>query len=375
MQQPTLTDVRIRSTRDALQIFYAVARKILPMTTRRLDAEERRAIVPGNVYVWEERCANAEATGLGMERWTDGMGWGPSRVRDEFLFYHQRESDANDDPNNPSAKWASIMKKRDPRASAADAPGPSYSRIEAERLIKQTYSVHVTLPEDRPLHVTRKWHLTAYFSQTTLDSLNTIDKVPGVGDVPVPPGLFRSARASKTRRTEHHAEDTASSQDSWALNEYAGAQYNMSHFPVEAAAGDPTPTWSSSRASNRAPLGAASSSYQPYPPDVARAYARDYAPSPSPSVTSTRYYETASTHYRDPSPFSTSTAHSTSPTPPPFPTQPRRQPRRNDIQLVPLEYLESISPPVRDAVDDELLRRISTRIPLAATPSLPALSI
>lgn len=46
MQHPTLTNVRIRSTRDALQIFYAVARNILPMTTRRLDAEERRASVP-----------------------------------------------------------------------------------------------------------------------------------------------------------------------------------------------------------------------------------------------------------------------------------------------------------------------------------------
>ena len=69
MQKPTLEGVRIRSTRDALQIFYAVARNLLPIISRRLDAEERRAIVPGNVYVWEERCANAEATGLGMERW------------------------------------------------------------------------------------------------------------------------------------------------------------------------------------------------------------------------------------------------------------------------------------------------------------------
>lgn len=70
MQQPTLQNVRVRSTRDALQIFYAVARRSLPLITRRLDAEERRAIVPGNVYVWEERSANSEATGLGMERWS-----------------------------------------------------------------------------------------------------------------------------------------------------------------------------------------------------------------------------------------------------------------------------------------------------------------
>lgn len=69
MQRPTLSNVRIRSTRDAAHIFLAVAQNRLPMTVRRLDAEERRAIVSGNVYVWEERGANSEATGLGIERW------------------------------------------------------------------------------------------------------------------------------------------------------------------------------------------------------------------------------------------------------------------------------------------------------------------
>ena len=68
MQQPTLQNVRVRSTRDALQIFYAVARGALPMIARRLDAEERRAIAPGNVYIWEERGRNAEATGVRRRR-------------------------------------------------------------------------------------------------------------------------------------------------------------------------------------------------------------------------------------------------------------------------------------------------------------------
>ena len=97
MQHPSLQNVRIRSTRDALQVFYAVARNFIPLITRRLDAEERRAIVPGNVYVWEERSANSEATGLGMERWsvspprprailislTGRMAWAGARV--EFV--------------------------------------------------------------------------------------------------------------------------------------------------------------------------------------------------------------------------------------------------------------------------------------------------
>jgi hypothetical protein len=55
MQRPTLQGVRIRSTRDALQVFNGVATSRLPLITRRLDAEERRAISPGNVYVWYVR--------------------------------------------------------------------------------------------------------------------------------------------------------------------------------------------------------------------------------------------------------------------------------------------------------------------------------
>ncbi|KAG2138529.1 Gti1/Pac2 family-domain-containing protein [Suillus clintonianus] len=195
MQQPSLQNVRIRSTRDALHIFHAVARNALPLTTRRLDAEERRAISPGNVYVWEERSANSEATGLGMERWTDGMGWGPSRVRDEFLFYQQKECDVNDDPGSSGTPWAQMISMYP--SSRARATGDS------ERLIKQTYSVRVSLPDDRARGITRKWHLTAYFSQQKLDRLNTIDNIPGVGDVPVPDGWFRSARRdAKTRRDD-----------------------------------------------------------------------------------------------------------------------------------------------------------------------------
>lgn len=52
MQHPTLQNIRIRSTRDALQVFYGVAMHTLPLITRRLDAEERRNIAAGNVYVW-----------------------------------------------------------------------------------------------------------------------------------------------------------------------------------------------------------------------------------------------------------------------------------------------------------------------------------
>ncbi|KAJ7770503.1 Gti1/Pac2 family-domain-containing protein [Mycena metata] len=194
MQQPTLSHVRIRSTRDAIAVFYGVARNMLPLITRRLDAEERLCITAGTVFVWEE-AASVEASGLGMERWTDGMGWGPSRVRDEFLFYHQKECDMNEEPINPITPWAQMMRKRSNRIPGSSSRKPT----ESQRLIKQTYSVLVSLPKDRPSGTVRKWHLTAYFNQETLNELDTIDDLRHL-DVPVPDGWFRSARATKARR-------------------------------------------------------------------------------------------------------------------------------------------------------------------------------
>lgn len=206
MQRPTLTNVRIRSTRDANQIFYAVARNLLPMTVRRLDAEERRAISSGNVYVWEERGASSEATGLGIERWTDGMRWSPSRVRDEFLFYHQKELDPEEAADLPPTRWARIVRPKTTGSEGA-SPDSSPEKIpsqrstnDPERLIKQTYSVLVTLPEDCNRGIQRKWHLTAYFTQATVDQLSTVDEMLPQPHVPVPEGWFRSARAGKSRR-------------------------------------------------------------------------------------------------------------------------------------------------------------------------------
>lgn len=64
MQPPTCTNIRIRSVHDAHTIFHAVMLDVLPMVTRRLDTEERRAVRAGNVYVWEERGRHTEATGV-----------------------------------------------------------------------------------------------------------------------------------------------------------------------------------------------------------------------------------------------------------------------------------------------------------------------
>jgi hypothetical protein len=191
MQRPTCTGLRVRSPSDAQVIFHAVSLNVLPMVARRLDMEERRAIVSGCVFVWEERGPNAEATGLGIERWTDGIRWGPSRVRDEFLFYHEKDPEPSDLDMTSDSDTTSP-----PRASTSRG-------FFRDNLVKQTYSVFVDTPRGR-----RKWHLIAYFTQDSLDYLRSIDDFPELASLPVPPGKYKSARSAKGRpRDSHHAFD------------------------------------------------------------------------------------------------------------------------------------------------------------------------
>ncbi|TFY73517.1 hypothetical protein EWM64_g10495 [Hericium alpestre] len=180
MQSPTCTNVRIRSTHDVHRIFYAVYLGILPMITRRLDVKEREALRSGSCYAWEDRGPHA-ITGLGIERFTEGRHWSPSRIRDEFLFYYEKWEPPKNRTSNPQTNAASDSDEHPPR--------------DWDPLVKQTYSVWLLSDSGR-----RKWHLTAYFTQATVDRLGTVDDIPGVRDLVVPDGLFRSSRINKAKR-------------------------------------------------------------------------------------------------------------------------------------------------------------------------------
>ncbi|TFK25201.1 hypothetical protein FA15DRAFT_668735 [Coprinopsis marcescibilis] len=188
-QQPTCTNTRIRSTQDTHKIFYAVQKGLLNMVTRRLDADERLALRSGCVYAWEERGPHSEITGLGIERFTEGRRWTPSRVRDEFLFYYERYMPT---PDGNSSQGGPHTEAKPPR--------------DWEPMVKQTYSVWVDTENGR-----RKWHLTAYFTQGTIDHLGTVDDVPDLSDLVVPEGLFKSTRiAGKTRAKTDEARSESS---------------------------------------------------------------------------------------------------------------------------------------------------------------------
>ncbi|TFK70631.1 hypothetical protein BDN72DRAFT_896320 [Pluteus cervinus] len=214
MQQPTCTNIRIRSTHDAHVIFYAVQRKLLHMVTRRLDADERLALKTGCVYAWEERGPHTEITGLGIERFTEGRRWSPSRVRDEFLFYYEKYS---------------------PPADAAQSGTDRQPPRDWDPLVKQTYSVWVETEKGR-----RKWHLTAYFTQATVDQLGTIDDLDGVRGLIVPDGIFKSTRLGKNRgkTDDQHAGRNDSSKSATTVSRTYAAF--PSPYPSSSQAGSPS---------------------------------------------------------------------------------------------------------------------------------------
>ncbi|KAJ7160275.1 hypothetical protein C8R46DRAFT_1107589 [Mycena filopes] len=179
VQEPTCTNLRIRSVDDANKIFFAVHCNILHLVARRLNRDERAALRTGCVYAWEERSQNTEITGIGIERFTEGRRWSPFRSRDEFLFYYERWVP---DPNQPEVT----------------EPPPGWIP-----LVKQTYSVWVQTERGR-----RKWHLTAYADHlgapgsTTDDHLGTLDDMPDILSLEVPPDVFMSTRIGKRENVD-----------------------------------------------------------------------------------------------------------------------------------------------------------------------------
>lgn len=74
----------VPTVKDALLLFEAVVQNQLLPINRRLSNTERRGIKSGSVFVFEE--GNS-----GVQRWTDGYQWSPSRLQGNFLTYYQKQ--------------------------------------------------------------------------------------------------------------------------------------------------------------------------------------------------------------------------------------------------------------------------------------------
>ncbi|KAF9818126.1 hypothetical protein IEO21_02968 [Rhodonia placenta] len=181
------------------------------MVARRLDDEERLYLTTGCIYVWEERSSNPlEATGQEIQRFTEGRSWGPSRARDDFLLYYEKES----------ASRSSLMIRNNLAGSS--------------QMIKQTYSVYVHDGETPP----RKWHLNAYYTQDSVDRLRVIEQVPELKGIQVPEGRYVCARTGGTRRNRHSAHSPSLSANGPAKSQTPPSPHAMSGRSTSSASRD-----------------------------------------------------------------------------------------------------------------------------------------
>ncbi|KZV99392.1 hypothetical protein EXIGLDRAFT_698846 [Exidia glandulosa HHB12029] len=217
----TCSGTKVATPDEAKLVVHGVVCGYLPKIEWRLSAEERRDIRPGDVFVWEDHAANADTGGTSLERWTDGRHWGPSRMRDEFLFYYERESESDDlgysrDPG--TARMISV----DPTRYMRDQPQPTGPRapslplnangaLNPNRLIKQAYSVIVIRNG-----VPSKWHLTTYFTKASLPMLHSVRDIPALRNLRLPEAnyiffkAYKAQVAARAAQSSHSAAAAAS---------------------------------------------------------------------------------------------------------------------------------------------------------------------
>ncbi|KAG9038613.1 hypothetical protein FS837_001208 [Tulasnella sp. UAMH 9824] len=203
VQRPPHDRIHIRSAEEAHMLFESVRLGILRPVIRRLNDAERAAFIrSGSVFVWEE---SEEA--IGLRRWTDGLMWSPSRMREPFLFYEskRRSRSSTVSSNNGERRSTDTLAST---SSTGDAPPSPRSSMDQgiPGLVKQTYSAIVMGDGIR-----RKWHMTAYFTNADFTHLPTIQDDPRLRGIKVPKGMYRSGKSRQSAKSLQEAWNGSSS--------------------------------------------------------------------------------------------------------------------------------------------------------------------
>jgi len=188
-QRPTHPRLHVRDAKDAHTVFEAVRLGMLKPVVRRLNELERATYIQsGAIFVWEE--SDDE---MGLKRWTDNRAWSQSRMREPYLFYDEKVS--TDEPQPQADQNVKSYRFVDgPSRTWSSSAQSHYERSEKQPLglVKQAYSAWVI---DSVNAKPRKWHLTAYFTYSDLPSISTPDQDPMLRTITVPSGIYRSGKA------------------------------------------------------------------------------------------------------------------------------------------------------------------------------------
>ncbi|KAI8899751.1 Gti1/Pac2 family-domain-containing protein [Globomyces pollinis-pini] len=122
----------VETPNDAVLLIEAARLGIINICKRRLNRQERERIQSGYCYIFNDSS--------GIQRWTDGRQWGPSRILGNFLLY--KEIDAK---LSPSAHHKSKEFKDTLHASGQSATITSKGTymVKKNGLLKKTISVQM----------------------------------------------------------------------------------------------------------------------------------------------------------------------------------------------------------------------------------------
>ncbi|OZJ01963.1 hypothetical protein BZG36_05128 [Bifiguratus adelaidae] len=154
----------IETTKDALLLFEACRRGLLPKIGRRLQEKERDIVRSGSVFVFDEQES-------GIKRWTDGLTWSPSRILGNFLIYRELDRKNADRKlqERPRATDVDETEKNKERALVGSLTN-SY-KFRKDGLVKKSLSLMINgVPQ----------HLISYYSKDDVlaGKLRTPTSVP-----------------------------------------------------------------------------------------------------------------------------------------------------------------------------------------------------
>ncbi|KAJ7177315.1 Gti1/Pac2 family-domain-containing protein [Mycena crocata] len=173
----------VKSTGDALLIFEAVHRGLIPRVTRRLvRAEWESMIESGAVFVFDEKES-------GMRRWTDGLLWSPSRILGNFMVYREMKKKKSEEgakgvsPQTITTHGLGEDKVDNQHKRALVGSLTNSNKFKQDGLIKKIFSV--TLPGGVQ-------HLISYYkiSDVTSGRLRCPSSLPELASLDISPALL-----------------------------------------------------------------------------------------------------------------------------------------------------------------------------------------
>ncbi len=137
---------------DAVILIQACHQGRLPFVQRRPTSPERPYVAQsGHVFIYEEKAS-------GIQRWTDGRHWSPSRVLGAFMIYGERSAPPDrSQPMNKENSPPLVEDALEDRHRQLYGPLAKSFHFKPEELAKKTIKVQDTV------HSGATWHLMSYY--------------------------------------------------------------------------------------------------------------------------------------------------------------------------------------------------------------------